>query len=104
MPMLLLSSAQGRQNVAVKLEDGDDVVIGRRGDCCQVILDDPLVSSCHCTLTRTGNTIMVRDNGSLNGTHVDGRKLQSGEFAWLTKRLKVGQTNLRLHAGGIKRA
>jgi pSer/pThr/pTyr-binding forkhead associated (FHA) protein len=37
-----------------------------------VWLDDPTVSALHCEIDVTANAAWIRDDGSVNGTEVDG--------------------------------
>jgi pSer/pThr/pTyr-binding forkhead associated (FHA) protein len=56
---------------------GDGVVIGRSDDA-DVALTDPDVSRAHARVTRiAGDSFIVEDLGSRNGTFVDGRRIGS---------------------------
>lgn len=48
--------------------------IGRREDC-DIVLDDPLVSRVHATLTPTAAGLQIADNVSINGTFVNGERI-----------------------------
>ena len=55
----------------------DDVTYVGRHDECQVLLDDVSVSRRHAVLTRTASgRITVRDLNSLNGTYVNGARVE----------------------------
>jgi DNA-binding NtrC family response regulator len=45
-----------------------------------VVLRDPAVSRFHCKLTRDGSIWRVQDNGSLNGTTLDGVRVRDAEL------------------------
>lgn len=65
------------------LLDRDETTVGRHPDA-DIFLDDVTVSRRHCVLTLTDTGVVVRDNGSLNGTYVNGdrvdeRTLRSGD-------------------------
>jgi RNA polymerase subunit RPABC4/transcription elongation factor Spt4 len=51
-------------------------LIGRSPEC-QIFLDDVTVSRRHAELERGGETITIRDLGSLNGTYVNRRRIES---------------------------
>ena len=51
--------------------------MGRHSPECQVFLDDVTVSRRHAELTRDGETFSIRDLGSLNGTYVNRRRIES---------------------------
>jgi pSer/pThr/pTyr-binding forkhead associated (FHA) protein len=51
-------------------------LIGRSPEC-QIFLDDVTVSRRHAELDRNGATFSIRDLGSLNGTYVNRRRIES---------------------------
>src|SRR5436309_2922379 len=51
-------------------------LIGRSPEC-QIFLDDVTVSRRHAELERNGETFSIRDLGSLNGTYVNRRRIES---------------------------
>lgn len=58
------------------LLDGDSAVAGRHPNA-DIFLDDVTVSRRHAEFTRDGTVFSVRDLGSLNGTYVGGRLVDS---------------------------
>jgi transcriptional regulator with PAS, ATPase and Fis domain len=69
------------------------VVGAARG--CEIVIDgDPYVSQAHCVLERKpGGSLLVRDSGSRNGTHVDGAPVEIAELR-IGAYLGVGRTSL----------
>jgi hypothetical protein len=55
---------------------GERTLIGRSPEC-DVFLDDVTVSRRHAELLREGDTFTIRDLGSLNGTYVNRRRIES---------------------------
>jgi pSer/pThr/pTyr-binding forkhead associated (FHA) protein len=55
-------------------------LIGRSPEC-DVFLDDVTVSRRHAELVRDGDTFVIRDLGSLNGTFVNRRRIESIELS-----------------------
>jgi pSer/pThr/pTyr-binding forkhead associated (FHA) protein len=51
-------------------------LIGRSPEC-DVFLDDVTVSRRHAELVREGDRFTIRDLGSLNGTYVNRRRIES---------------------------
>jgi hypothetical protein len=51
-------------------------LIGRSPEC-EIFLDDVTVSRRHAELEREGDTFTIRDLGSLNGTYVNRRRIES---------------------------
>ncbi len=58
---------------------------------------DPTVSSFHCELIITANSILVRDLNSTNGTFIDGDPIQEALLK-LGQVLRLGTAELRLEA------
>jgi len=62
-----------------------------------VVLHDPAVSRFHCKLTRTGSVWRVQDNGSLNGTTLDGVRIRDAEIT-AEGTLALGDSRLHVRA------
>lgn len=54
-----------------------EILVGR-SPFCDIPLDDPAVSELHCQLERAGEGFAVNDQGSTNGTMINGRALEPG--------------------------
>lgn len=76
---------------------GSQCSIGRSLDC-DLVIDDPHAASRHVLLVlQEDGRVRVRDLGSRNGTHVEGRTLQSGgETAIGAGALRIGRTLVRV--------
>ena len=77
--------------------DDDEVNSGRHPDS-DIFLDDVTVSRKHANFRREGDTFVVRDVGSLNGTYVnreriDEARLQTGD------EVQIGKFRLVFYAG-----
>jgi hypothetical protein len=59
---------------------GERTTIGRSPDC-DVFLDDVTVSRRHAVLLRRGSIFTLQDQGSLNGTFLNRRRIESAELA-----------------------
>jgi pSer/pThr/pTyr-binding forkhead associated (FHA) protein len=71
---LVVRSGGGRAGETFPL-DGDRIVIGRSPDA-DVFLDDVTVSRKHAILTRSTDGYTIEDQGSLNGTYVNRRRVE----------------------------
>ena len=72
---LVIRSGGGRAGESFPLE-GERLSIGRRPDS-DVFLDDVTVSRDHAVLVRRGSAYYLDDCGSLNGTYVNRRRIES---------------------------
>lgn len=55
--------------------DQNEIYIGRHSEKCQIVLNDPEVSSVHACLHRKGSVIELEDMQSGNGTLVNGERI-----------------------------
>jgi hypothetical protein len=78
-PALIVRSGGGRSGETFHPE-GERTTIGRSPDC-EIFLDDVTVSRKHAVLLQRDGTFLVEDLGSLNGTFLNRRRIESGELA-----------------------
>ncbi len=74
-PALVVRSGGGRAGESFEAI-GDRALIGRSPEC-DVFLDDVTVSRRHAELTRDDKVFTIRDLGSLNGTFVNKRRIET---------------------------
>jgi ribosomal protein L40E len=77
-PALVVRSGGGRSGETFPLE-GERVTVGRSPDC-DIFLDDVTVSRKHAAITKDGNAFSIQDEGSLNGTFVNRRRVEGAEL------------------------
>ena len=58
-------------------------VLGSSDRDCQLVLDSPVISRRHAVFEKRGDSFLVSDAGSTNGTYLEGRKLRPEERAVL---------------------
>jgi pSer/pThr/pTyr-binding forkhead associated (FHA) protein len=78
-PALVVRSGGGRTGEHFIPRD-DRTSIGRSPDC-DIFLDDVTVSRRHAVLIRSDEAFVIEDQGSLNGTFVNRRRIESAELA-----------------------
>jgi len=88
---LVIRTGGGRAGESFPL-DGEKVTIGRSPDA-DVFLDDVTVSRNHALLVRRRDGLYVDDLGSLNGTYVIRRRIESHELAYGDE-IQVGKFKL----------
>ncbi|MBN2344663.1 MAG: DUF4388 domain-containing protein [Deltaproteobacteria bacterium] len=82
---------KGKEHI---LEDGKETVIGRSSDADVVLMED-MVSRRHTLMMVNGDEIRVTDNGSTNGTFVNGEKITS-TTAVKGDRILIGTSIMKL--------
>ncbi|MGE0397820.1 MAG: sigma 54-interacting transcriptional regulator [Kofleriaceae bacterium] len=71
-------------------------------ESCDLVVEDPFVSSAHCTLERKASgALLVRDRQSRNGTYVDSNSIEAGELR-AGAHLVIGKTTLVAEAAAGK--
>ena len=78
-PALVVRSGGGRAGETFH-PGGERTTIGRSPDC-EIFLDDVTVSRKHAVLVRRDGAFFVEDLGSLNGTFLNRRRIESGQLA-----------------------
>jgi pSer/pThr/pTyr-binding forkhead associated (FHA) protein len=77
-PALVVRSGGGRAGETFVL-DAEETTIGRSPDCA-IFLDDVTVSRKHAVASRRGDRVAIEDLGSLNGTFLNRRRIETGEL------------------------
>jgi hypothetical protein len=78
-PALVVRSGGGRAGEHF-IPQGDRTTIGRSPDC-DIFLDDVTVSRQHAVLHRSGDGFAIEDQGSLNGTFVNRRRIERSDLS-----------------------
>ena len=74
-PALVVRAGGGRAGESFR-PTGERTRIGRSPDC-EIFLDDVTVSRNHAVLLQQGGKVVVEDQGSLNGTFVNRKRIDS---------------------------
>jgi hypothetical protein len=77
-PALVVRSGGGRAGEHF-VPQGERTTIGRSPDC-DIFLDDVTVSRKHAVLVYKDDAFFVEDQGSLNGTFLNRRRIESGRL------------------------
>jgi pSer/pThr/pTyr-binding forkhead associated (FHA) protein len=75
---LVVRSGGGRAGETFTVES-DRTTIGRSPDC-DVFLDDVTVSRAHAVILRSSDGCRIEDQGSLNGTYVNRRRVDAADL------------------------
>jgi hypothetical protein len=78
-PALVVRSGGGRAGEHF-IPQGERTTIGRSPDC-DIFLDDVTVSRHHAVLHRANDRFTIEDQGSLNGTFVNRRRIETADLA-----------------------
>ena len=77
-PALIVRAGGGRAGETFPLEQ-ERITIGRSPDC-EIFLDDVTVSRKHAVVARSSDGFTIADEGSLNGTFVNKKRVESAEL------------------------
>ena len=77
-PALIVRSGGGRSGEHF-VPSGERTTIGRSPDC-DIFLDDVTVSRKHAVLVHRDDAFFIEDQGSLNGTFLTRRRIESGRL------------------------
>ncbi len=69
-------SDEGGEGQFFTLGEGEQITLGRDPDQSRFTVEDASASRRHCTISRQGGVILLRDEGSSNGTFVNGQRVQ----------------------------
>jgi hypothetical protein len=91
-PALVVRSGGGRAGEHF-LPQGERTTIGRSPDC-DIFLDDVTVSRKHAVLVRRDDGLFIEDEGSLNGTFLNRRRIDAPARLENSDELQVGKYKL----------
>jgi len=76
-------------------ELGDELTVGR-AEKCHIVVDDTYISQVHARFFADGETFVVEDLGSTNGTYLNRRRITSPAELSRGDRVKIGKTVLEM--------
>ncbi len=86
-----LSVVQTEEKIASKFPLEDVLTVGR-SENCSVCLEDNYVSASHAKFYHSNGRFFVEDQGSTNGTYVNGRRISYPTELRQGDRIKIGKT------------
>ncbi|MGO9487983.1 MAG: FHA domain-containing protein [Solirubrobacteraceae bacterium] len=89
-PRLVVERAPGHEAGMIYDLDGD-LVLGR-GDRAEIRLEDPFASSRHARIYEQGNSVVVEDLDSTNGTYLNEELLQTPRPLHPGDRVRIGDS------------
>jgi FHA domain len=89
-PRLVVERAPGHEDGMIYDLD-EDLVLGR-GDAAQIRLEDPFASSRHARIYEQGNSVVVEDLHSTNGTYLNEELLQTPRPLHPGDRVRIGDS------------
>ncbi len=85
-----------------KLTNG--LAIGRHRRVCDFVVPDETMSRRHFRLLRTADGLMIEDLHSLNGTYIDGWRLEPFQLVPLRDGMAITAGHVRLTANLVRQA
>ena len=73
----------------------DEMVIGR-DTASDIVISDAEISRRHARIYKLGDSYMIEDLGSTNGTWIDGEKINGPTVLMAGAKLQIGRTSLEL--------
>lgn len=90
--MFILSVTDGpRKGESIRLREGKPVIVGRQPASTFATPTDPMMSGRHFSATGTGLVCVVKDEGSSNGTYIEGVRIQEHQ-AVPGQRIRAGRS------------
>ncbi|MCU0228826.1 MAG: FHA domain-containing protein [Bryobacterales bacterium] len=94
--MYALQITEGpRKGEVFYLRDGESVTIGRQRSAGIALSGDATLSGTHCSVSARKSVVCVTDEGSSNGTYVEGVRIQAQRLQ-PGQRFRAGQTEVLL--------
>ena len=91
-PALVVRSGGGRAGETFLLE-GEETTVGRSPEC-DIFLDDVTVSRRHAAVRRRSGALEIEDLGSLNGTYLNRKRIESSARLSDGDELQIGKYRL----------
>lgn len=101
MPRLELTLLHPDSPPAALSFDNTVITMGRATDCA-IPIDDRFLSRKHAEIIAEGDGWVVRDNGSVNGTFVNGNRIQAPVRVRPGDRIQLGNTELVVGGAALK--
>jgi hypothetical protein len=89
-PRLVVERAPGHDAGMIYDLDGEQVL--GRGDSAEIRLEDPFASSRHARIYEQGNSVVVEDLGSTNGTYLNEELLETPRPLHPGDRVRIGDS------------
>jgi hypothetical protein len=90
-----LAIVEGDSMKGKSFDVGEELVVGR-AEKCHIVLDDTYVSQMHARIFSKGESVMVEDLGSTNGTYLNRRRITSPSELQRGDHIKIGKTVMEL--------
>ncbi len=89
-PRLVVERAPGHDSGMIYDLDGEQIL--GRGDAAEIRLEDPFASSRHARIYEQGNSVVVEDLGSTNGTYLNEELLETPRPLHPGDRVRIGDS------------
>ena len=86
----------GTTDIIEKVRQKGKVIIGRSAECDVVLPDQNTISRRHACIEKKGNEYILTGLGSLNGTHLNGRKISGSVKVLETDTIFIGRFQIQL--------
>jgi hypothetical protein len=90
-----LAVVEGENHKGKSLTLAEELLVGR-AEKCHLVLDDTYVSQVHARIFAKGDSYLVEDLGSTNGTYLNRRRVTAPAELQRGDQVKIGKTVLEL--------
>lgn len=97
MPEKLVAEEGLLKELVLSFEEGEQWVIGRDPDACQLLVEDPAASRKHLLCRRTPEGILIENLSSTNPTQVNGEEIPESYLLRQGDVVKIGDTVFRFY-------
>lgn len=91
---IIITTKNGELLVRIAVEPGE-YVIGR-DPSCNIVVDLDLVSRRHAILIVNYHDVVVEDLGSVNGTYINGKKIEGAARLWPGQKIRIAASTIEI--------
>jgi len=104
MTARLIAENGALDGLVLPLEDGDQWVIGRDPDACQLIVEDEDTSPTHLLCRSTDSGIVVENISKTHPTQINGEEVKEPRLLQEGDVVKIGKESFRFYANSVQPA
>lgn len=104
MPAHLIAVEGPNKGLTLNLEEGEEWIIGRDPDTCDLILDDSIVSRKHAKLTKSLEGVYLKNLSKTNPALINGEEIEGPTLLRDGDQIQIGNTVFRYSGNALPKA